>query len=172
VSGTSGARPAITLLHLFKENLMKHGLLICGLLMATAAYAGPGKPQPLDTDGDQLISLAEAQAGAPELALQFSELDSNHDGMLSIDEVAANQPKGMVRFTRDIQEDFAAADTNGDGMLARAEADGKMPIVSDFFGEMDANKDGYVTMDEIHEHARKQGPIRVFRTHGPAAASE
>jgi len=151
---------------------MKYRLLICGLLMATGASADPGKPRSLDTDGDQLISLAEAQAGAPELASHFGELDANHDGMLSVDEVVANQPTGKIRFTRDIQEDFAAADVNGDGMLARAEADGKMPIVSDFFGEMDANKDGYVTMDEIHEHARTHGPIRIFRAHGPAAADE
>jgi len=167
-----------TFAHLFQEMPMKYTLLTCGLLMAIAAFADPGAPgdpnklRAIDTDGDGLISLAEAQAGAPGLASHFSEFDVNHDGMLSIDEVIANQPMGKVRFTRDIQPDFVAADTNGDGMLTRAEAEAKMPIVSDFFGDMDANADGYVTQDEIREHARKHGPIRFFTKRVAVPADE
>jgi hypothetical protein len=156
---------------------MKYTLLTCGLLMATSAFAEPGAPgdakkiQALDTDGDRMISLAEAQAGAPELATRFSKIDSNQDGLLSIDEVVAGQPARKVRFNRSIQEDFAAADANTDGMLTRTEAAG-MPIVSDLFAEMDSNADGHVTQDEIHEHARTRGPIRVIRERGPGTAKE
>jgi hypothetical protein len=156
---------------------MKFTLLTCGLLMATSAFAdtgasgGANKLQALDLDGDHLISLAEAQAGAPELASRFSKIDANQDGFLSIDEVIAGRPTRDVRIFRDMQKDFAAADANADGMLTRAEAE-EMPIVNDFFGEMDGNADGHVTQDEIREHARTHGPIRVIKSRGPGTAKE
>lgn len=157
---------------------MKYTLLTYGLLMATSAFAGDSgvsgganKFQALDTDGDHLISLAEAQAGAPELASRFSKIDANQDGLLSIDEVVAGRPARDVLIHRPMQEDFAAADVNADGMLTRAEAE-EMPIVSDFFGEMDSNVDGHVTQDEIREHARKHGPIRVIKGREPGTAKE
>jgi hypothetical protein len=156
---------------------MKYTLLTCGLLMAMSAFADTrvsgdaNKLQALDTDGDHLISLAEAQAGAPELAARFSQIDANHDGLLSIDEVIAGRPNRNVMFARSMQDDFAAADANADGMLTPAEAQA-MPIVSDFFGEMDSNADGHVTQDEIREHARTHGPIRIFKQGGPVTAKE
>jgi hypothetical protein len=156
---------------------MKYTLLTCGLLMAAGAFADTGargegkKLRALDADGDQLISLAEAQAGAPELASQFSKIDANKDGFLSFDEIAEGRPARQVRFVRDMQEDFAAADLNADGMLTRAEAE-DMPIVSDFFGEMDGNADSLVTLNEIKEHARTHGPIRVIKERGPGTSKE
>lgn len=156
---------------------MKYTLLTCGLLTAASAFADTGasgdanKLRALDADGDHLISLAEAQAGAPELASRFSKIDANQDGFLSIDEVIEGQPARKVRFARDMQEDFAAADLNADGMLTRAEAE-QMPIVSDFFGEMDGNADSHVTLSEIREHARAHGPIRVIKERGPGTAKE
>ena len=155
---------------------MKFTLFTCGLLVATSAFADPGAPgtkkfQALDTDGDRLISLAEAQAGAPELATRFSKIDTNQDGWLSLDEMTAGHPRGDKLVFRDMQKDFANADANGDGMLTRAEAQ-EMPIVSDFFGEMDGNEDGQVTQDEIREHGRKHGPIRVMKELGPGMAKE
>jgi hypothetical protein len=166
-----------TFAHFFQEKPMRFTLLTCGLLMATSALADSGtsggakRLQALDIDGDQLISLAEAQAGAPELASRFSKIDANQDGLLSIDEVLAGRPTRDVRIFRDMQTEFAAADDNADGMLTRTEAE-EMPIVSDFFGEMDGNADGHVTQDEIREHGRKHGPIRVMKGLGPGIAKE
>jgi Ca2+-binding EF-hand superfamily protein len=148
---------------------MKYTLLTCGLLMATSALAADTPT--LDTDGDRLISLAEAQAGAPDLASRFSKIDANQDGLLSIDEVVAGRQVRDVLIRRPMQEDFSTADVNADGKLTRAEAQ-EMPIVSDFFAEMDTNVDGHVTQDEIREHARKHGPIRVIRERGPGIAKE
>lgn len=162
----------------FLEKLMKYTLLTCGMLMALNAFANPaGRGEGpnfrgLDADGDRSISLAEAQAGAPELASRFNEIDANKDGLLSFDELETSLPMRKVRITRSMQDDFMAADVNADGQLTRAEADEKMPIVSDFFGEMDGNADGYVTQDEIREHARKHGPIRIIREHGSVTAKD
>ena len=157
---------------------MKFTLLTCGLLMASGAFADPGERhevndlQSIDVDGDHFISLAEAQASAPGLAERFNEIDANHDGLLSIEELGDTQPIGKVRFTRDLNKDFAAADANGDGMLTRAEAEGKMPIVSDFFAEMDGNADGYVTQEEMREHARKHGDMLFIRLRAPAPGQQ
>ena len=157
---------------------MKYTLLTCGLLMATSTFAadtgasgGAKDLQALDTDGDRQISLAEAQAGAPEMASRFSKIDANQDGYLSIDEVLAGKHEGNVLIFRSMPDDFAAADANADGMLTRAEA-AKMPIVSEFFGAMDSNADGQVTQAEIHEHARKHGPMRVMKGIGPGMAKQ
>jgi hypothetical protein len=157
---------------------MKYTLLTCGLLMAINAFADPvarGEGhnfRALDADGDRSISLAEAQAGAPELAPRFNEIDANKDGLLSVDELETSLPVRKVRVTRAMQDDFVTADANADGLLTRAEAEEKMPIVNEFFGEMDGNADGYVTQDEIREHARKHGPIRIIRQRGPVTVNE
>jgi Ca2+-binding EF-hand superfamily protein len=43
----------------------------------------------IDTDGDGKVSLAEAQANAPRLAKHFEQLDANHDGFVTPDEMKA-----------------------------------------------------------------------------------
>jgi hypothetical protein len=88
---------------------------------------------------------------------------------LQLSNACEARPARKVKFSRDLQKDFAAADVDGDGMLTRTEA-AEMPIVSDFFDEMDGNADGQVTQDEIREHARTHGPIRVIKGRGPGTA--
>lgn len=142
---------------------MRHILLACGLMVAITASAEPGVPkavkgvQSLDLDGDQMISLAEAEQGAPHLAARFDQLDTNHDGLLSRQEISSGH-SSSVRIKRNIEDDFATADKDKNGQLSQSEAEA-MPIVSDFFSDMDASKDGYVTMEEIHAHAKAHGPI-------------
>ena len=53
------------------------------------------------------------------------------------------------RAAADLQKRFAAADANGDGKLTREEANGKMPRVYEHFDEIDKNKRGCVTIDDI-----------------------
>lgn len=145
---------------------MRYTLLMCGLMVALGASAEAGHPRPLkgfqsfDLDGDQMVSLAETEQVAPHLAARFGELDTNNDGLLSHEEIAAGRamPAPGGRGIRSIEEDFTAADGNKDGRLSRDEAQG-MPIVSDFFNEIDTSKDGYVTLEEIHAHAKAHGPV-------------
>jgi hypothetical protein len=160
----------------FQETHMKYVLPTCMLLVAMNAFAergvakGPMDLKALDTDGDKMISLPEAQQSAPRLASRFNELDTNHDGLLSMDEIA----QGRVLVTRNLEDDFAAADSNADGQLSQAEADAAMPIVSDHFDEMDASADGYVTMEEIHAHAKAHGPVhkRISMEGAPIGAGD
>lgn len=49
-----------------------------------------------------------------------------------------------------LEQAFKAADKNGDGKLSLAEAKDGMPRVAKNFGRIDANKDGFVTLDEIN----------------------
>ena len=49
-----------------------------------------------------------------------------------------------------LEQAFKAADKNGDGKLSLAEAKDGMPRVAKNFGRIAANKDGFVTLDEIN----------------------
>lgn len=65
---------------------------------------------------------------------------------------------------------FKKADADGSGGLSRAEAEKAMPMVARHFDEIDANKDGQVTLEEI-EAARKarQAARRDKAGRAPAA---
>ena len=57
-------------------------------------------------------------------------------------------PTGHARHQGGCGDRFQAADTNGDGKLSRSEAQA-MPMVAKHFDEIDTNKDGYITCDEL-----------------------
>jgi hypothetical protein len=149
----------------FEESQMKYLVLMCGVFVTMGAGAEPGRAdnsidlRVLDSDGDKRVSLAEAQVAAPQLASRFGELDKNQDGYLSRAEIFHGQPMRTVKFVRNIEDEFVKADGDADGKISKAEAQQEMPIVSEFFAEMDTGGDGFVTMDEIHEHAKSHGPI-------------
>ena len=67
-----------------------------------------------DTNGDGLISRAEAQAALPRLAKHFDQIDVNHDGQISPEELkAAHQAMKNAMFDR--------MDANHDGVISRDE---------------------------------------------------
>src|SRR4051812_28111680 len=67
-----------------------------------------------DTNGDGLISKAEAQASLPRLAKHFDQIDANHDGQISPDELkGAHQNMKNAMFDR--------MDANHDGVISRDE---------------------------------------------------
>lgn len=52
-----------------------------------------------------------------------------------------------------LEQKFNEADANHDGKLTREEADGKMPRVYKMFDEIDTEKNGYVTLEQIGHFA-------------------
>src|SRR5262249_1668770 len=112
-------------------------------------YAHPGmRFEKLDTDHDGVISKAEAEK-APMVAKHFDEIDTNHDGMISLDEWKAAMQAHMEKMREHLQQVFDAADINHDGRLSLEEAQKGMPRVAKHFAQLDANKDGYVTFEEL-----------------------
>jgi Ca2+-binding EF-hand superfamily protein len=116
----------------------------------------------LDANGDGAIDRAEA-AKAPRLSEHFDKLDANHDGRISADE----RPKGHGGHHGrggpggERGQRMAQLDKNGDGKFSRDELAGHERALS-HFADIDANKDGFVTHEEMkayHQaHRGERGP--------------
>lgn len=119
-----------------------------------------GKFAKLDADKDGTISQAEAQAH-PKFAERFAELDADKDGKLTREEMHAMKGKfGKHGKHGDKRGDWGnktpaerAAhklekyDSNGDKVLTRDEVEGSK--FADKFVEVDTDKDGKLTLEEI-----------------------
>jgi Ca2+-binding EF-hand superfamily protein len=123
--------------------------------MAKHRHGHGGFLKRLDKDGDGRISRDEA-AAAPRLAQHFDQIDANHDGFLTPDELkAAHEARAA--------EHFRKIDTDGDGRISLAEALANAPRLAAHFEQVDANHDGFVTPEELraafqaHHHGR-HGP--------------
>jgi Ca2+-binding EF-hand superfamily protein len=92
-----------------------------------------GELRKLDTNGDKMISKAEA-ANHPMLSKNFDMIDANKDGQLTRNELQAFQKANKT-------------DQDGDGNISRAEAE-KKPHLAKNFDQMDTNKDGVLTPAE------------------------
>ena len=66
----------------------------------------------------------------------------------------AEQPKG--ERAHKMQERWKAADKDGDGKINRAEAIA-LPRIAKHFDEIDTNKDGFVTREELKAFHEKHG---------------
>ena len=144
---------------------MRYAALICALGLAgaaTLAAAAPGAQghdpmarfKAADTNGDGTISRDEAKA-LPRLARHFDEIDANRDNQLTADELRAFHQKmheghkGKGGFLKKL-------DTDGDGRISRPEAQAA-PRLAAHFDEIDADRDGFLTHDELRAaHGRRQ----------------
>lgn len=143
---------------------MKSVLILTALALASAATLVTAAPEgqahragmlerlkAADTNGDGFISRAEAGA-LPRIAERFDAIDANRDGQVSIEELRASHAKhrGEGQLKR--------LDTDGDGKMSKAEALAK---ASERFDRADANKDGFLTPDEMkaarHAHRGHSG---------------
>ncbi|HEY0134226.1 MAG TPA: EF-hand domain-containing protein [Nannocystis sp.] len=108
-------------------------------------HRGRGGLKKLDTDGDGMISQAEARDSR--LADKFAELDADKDGKLSKDELHAMKGKGHDPAERAAHM-LKKFDANNDGAITQAEV-GDHPKLADKFAELDADKDGKLTSTEL-----------------------
>jgi hypothetical protein len=72
-------------------------------------------------------------------------------------------------------ERLRAADTNGDGLISRAEAAASLPRVAKHFDEIDANKDGQISSEELrafHEARKAERAKRKAQAADGASASK
>lgn len=122
--------------------------LVAGVANA-AGKSGAEMIRKLDTDGDQRVSKAEFEAGYSE---KFDMADTNRDGVMSTEELAAkkNKKDGTNKGLK-AEEKMAKKDMNADGQLSAEEfAQAKTAK----FEKMDANKDGFLTAQEIDSGKR------------------
>jgi hypothetical protein len=68
----------------------------------------------------------------------------------------ADPDKCKAELRAKFEERFKKADANGDGALSRAEAEKGMPRLARHFDELDANRDGQVTPDELQAALQKR----------------
>jgi Ca2+-binding EF-hand superfamily protein len=94
-----------------------------------------------DKNGDGVVSKQEF---LDERAKRFDAMDTNHDGWLSQDELAAGLPNWRAR--RFLPLMFGQFDADGDGRVTRVEfAKAPTPV----FDRADANGDGVVSQAEV-----------------------
>jgi hypothetical protein len=111
-----------------KGKVMKTSLalIVAAIGLSSAAAVAVAAPQgrgmerlkAADTNGDGLISLAEAQAALPRLAKHFDAIDANHDGQVSADELKAARAQRREKMRTAM---FDRLDANHDGVISRDE---------------------------------------------------
>ncbi len=100
-----------------------------------------------DTNGDGQISQAEAKAGLPMVYDHFDFLDVDNDGF--VNKAEFDRLRDPVAMRTEVLSRLKAADKDGNGKLDQAEAAFALPALAARFAQFDANKDGYVTLDEL-----------------------
>jgi Ca2+-binding EF-hand superfamily protein len=137
-------------------------LLATFLIAGTAAAqsgewqsgAQPG-PHSVDANKDGIVTREEAKA-FPRLSADFDAADTNKDGQLDTPEMNAHRERMRTEMRAKADERWKAADTDGDGALSRAEAEASMPGIAKRFETFDANVDGKVSRDEMHNFRMKK----------------
>jgi len=95
------------------------------------------------------MGMVGGLAGTPPMLQHFDEIDTDHSGGLSREEITAWTEKVRQQVRQQIADHIRAADTDGDGRISRDEANARLPMLADHFTFVDANGDGFITPDEF-----------------------
>jgi Ca2+-binding EF-hand superfamily protein len=139
---------------------------------APAAGAEHGWFKKVDANGDGVITKDEALAAAnARVEKEFATFDTNKDGQITQDEIKAVRDAKRTEMEAKFEARLKQADTNGDGLLSKEEAQAGMPMLVRAFDRLDTNKDGQLSLDEIKAGRAAmahnfRGP-RGWRGHGP-----
>ena len=123
-------------------------ILLVQACASTAESPAADRPR-VDANGDGIVTREEAQV-YPRLLTHFDAADSNRDGRLEGAELEAGRATARREARAAIRQRWTAADKDGDGAISQAEANESMPRLAKSFGEFDANSDGKISRDEIH----------------------
>lgn len=137
--------------------------VFASLLVASVATAQSGGwqsgakagPHSMDVNKDGIVTREEAKT-YPRLSADFDAADANKDGQLDAAEMNAHRERMRVEMRAKADERWKAADTDGDGALSRAEAEASMPHMAQRFETFDADRDGKVSRDEMHNFRMKK----------------
>jgi Ca2+-binding EF-hand superfamily protein len=99
----------------------------------------------VDKNADGMLSRDEA-ASLPRISKHFDEIDANHDGFITFDELHAFGAKH--RGGRHHGHALKALDKDGDGRISRDEA-AAAPRLAQNFDRIDADRDGFLTKEEL-----------------------
>ena len=147
-------------------------------LMARVAFAACGALALMATSGEASAktaapaTAAAAPRAAPpmtradvvaKLRAEFNALDTNKDGYVSAQELAAGIAAQRAKLIAEIRQRrsaaFDAMDTNHDGQLSREEflagapQPGPAPDANAVIAKLDTNKDGSLTFEEFSARA-------------------
>jgi Ca2+-binding EF-hand superfamily protein len=142
----------------FKRSLIAALILVPAVGFAADNTAGAKGPRSAsqfskaDADGDGKLSRAEVEKAMPRLAGRFDSIDTNKDGQLSRGELRAWKKAHKSERQAKAAERFRHADTDGDGAISRAEAEKHAPRLAKKFDQIDSNKDGKLTQDELRAY--------------------
>jgi Ca2+-binding EF-hand superfamily protein len=133
------------------------------LALPAAAFAQT-KPAAPAAQAPQSMSKADF---LKQVDARFAAIDTNHDGSVTKDEVAAMQAKALAEAQaaeqKSIEADFKKLDTNKDNSLSLAEFKAAAPSLrprqtpDQMLAELDSNKDGKVTAAEY-----RSNPVASF----------
>lgn len=160
-------------------------LVVCAVGATRICYAQEGRPRGgrggmrdpremmrmmpvmtvLDADGDGIISADEINNAS----VALRKLDKNGDGELSEEEIRPNFPPGgrgpggpSGPNPDEMVKQLLEFDKNGDGQLSKSELPERM---QGLFARGDANKDGFLSKDELRKIAEVQSSAQPRDNH-------
>jgi Ca2+-binding EF-hand superfamily protein len=107
-----------------------------------------------DKDNDGTLDKDEAKA-MPRVANHFDAIDADKDGTVDLNEIKASMEKARKAMHDKGEAAFKKADKDNDGTLDKDEAKA-MPRVANHFDAVDADKDGTVSLEEIHIYMKNK----------------